>query len=531
MEIYLFFRAIWYSGSPGPVGNFGMLTPLIIASLLAAAPGEPRLLHDSFGNLRPCHPRMLVIGLRPATASNPYRPPAGPRDLGERRDLLAGSGAAIADACPSVGLLRVAIDEGEDLETVRDRLASIPEFRYVEPDWLGEGGFTPNDPFFPEEWHLTKIEAPAAWEITRGSDLVTVAMLDTGIDKDHPEFAGRVLFELGHNFVDETKDPTYDHPHGIYTTGILGANADNNFGGAGIDHRSKIIPVKILDASNKGTQWALIQGLTWAADRGARIINMSLINFPETDALKDALRYASEKGAILVACAGNGGIGDADVSWPGASPLCITVGATTSGDRRASFSGTGQALDLVAPGQDIQTVMARDGDIFPNAVTAFSGCSAATPVVAGIAALLLAVDPGLTADEVKGLLEHGAEDLVGGSDDKPGWDANYGWGRANALRSLQLLLGKRFLRGDSNHDGTLDISDAIFILVHFFVPGAGSELTCERAADANDDGTVDISDAISTLSYLFLSGTMPAPFPACGFGYAFDDLTCEAGCR
>ncbi|MEE8508688.1 MAG: S8 family serine peptidase, partial [Myxococcota bacterium] len=176
------------------------------------------------------------------------------------------------------------------------------------------------------------------------------------------------------------------------------ANADNGFSVAGVDHFARILPVKVLRADGSGGLFELIQGLVFAADRGAHVISMSLIGYPVILFLEEALEYARNAGAVLIACAGNGGIGDADVSGPGVSPLTISVGATTDDDARAFFSGTGSALDLVAPGASVATVNPFGGG---NGFDTFSGCSAATPIAAGVASLLLSLNPQLTHDGLR----------------------------------------------------------------------------------------------------------------------------------
>jgi hypothetical protein len=171
----------------------------------------------------------------------------------------------------------------------------------------------------------------------------------------------------------------------------------------------------------------------------------------------------------------------------------------------------------------------------PDAYDTFTGCSAATPLAAGIAALLLSVDPSLTPHELEELIKRGAEDQLGGADDLPGWDRSYGWGRVNARRSLDLLIANggpgtavRFLRGDSNSDAGLDISDPVFLLNYLFL--GGPPALCDDAVDTNDDGTIDIADGVFLLSFLFLSGSLPEPHPACGLDYSLDSLGCAKGC-
>ena len=179
------------------------------------------------------------------------------------------------------------------------------------------------------------------WQISRGSDSIVVAVLDTGIDTDHPEFLGRLL--PGFDFVNDDADPESAHPHGSKVTGLLAANADNAFAVAGVDHAAGILPVKILGDDNYGDTFDLAEGLIFAADSGADVISMSLQNFPlASPTLNDALQYARDAGAVLVAAAGNGGIDSADFSGPGASPLTISVGATDFQERARLVLGDRQ---------------------------------------------------------------------------------------------------------------------------------------------------------------------------------------------
>jgi hypothetical protein len=205
---------------------------------------------------------------------------------------------------------------------------------------------------------------------------------------------------------------------------------------AGVDHSCSILPVKILNQGGNGTTFNLARGLSFAA--GADVINMSLIGYPGTRTLREALEFARDAGSILIACAGNDGIGDADVSFPGASPLTISVGASDRHDWRAGFSGTGNALDVLAPGVSVRTVRWNSTR---DASSPFTGCSAATPVVAGIATLLLSVDPTLSHDDIKDILTATAEDQVGlPEEDTPGRDDFYGYGRVNLFKALSALV-------------------------------------------------------------------------------------------
>ncbi len=485
--------------------------PAALIFLLVALPEEVHWLPTPSGNLHPCVPRMVIVGLTPEGAGQLVH-------IDGEMELQASflpSGVRVVDRCIPLGLLRVEIPKDDNLLRACRRLGVLEEVLFAEPEWIGQGGYIPDDTYFPDQWHHQKTETPAAWEITRGSEEVIVAVLDTGINFDHPEFQGRLL--PGYNAIKPSENPTADHGHGIWVAGLLAANANNGFGVSGVDHRCWILTVKVLNEKNQGEPWHLIQGITFAVENGAHVISMSLVNYPESEGLKLALQHARESGVVLVACSGNRGAGYADLFWPGASPLCITVGATNAEDLLGSCTATGQALDVVAPGDNVVTVSL---DSTVDGKETFSCCSSATPIVAGVASLLLAKDPSLSPEDVQNLLQFGADDLG-----DPGWDPNFGWGRVNARRSLQLLLKTRFNRGDVNIDGSVEISDGIGMIFYLFSAGA---MSCEDAADLDDNGEIDVSDAIFLLTYLFTGGPQPLqPFPDCGIDPTLDKLVCE----
>jgi len=362
--------------------------------------------------------------------------------------VLARHGCALREQAPGLGIILASYPDARPVNQVAAELAADQACEFAHPNYLGEGGFVPNDTSFNLQWHHENtgqsggtpgadLESVPGWDLSRGSSSVVVAVLDSGIDSDHIEFVGRYL--PGHDFVNEDANPEDDHSHGTYVTGLLAASANNAFSVAGVDHFCTILPVKVLNANNGGTTMDLIQGLDYAAAQGADVISMSLINYPGTAGLQTALQNARNAGSRLIACAGNGGIGNADVSWPGASPLTISVGATDHNDARASYSGTGLALDVVAPGHNVRTVRYNTNQ---EGVVFFSGCSGATPVAAGIASLVLAIDNAFTHDDVMNLLIAGADDQVGlPGEDTPGRDNYHGHGRVNMLRTLQAAVG------------------------------------------------------------------------------------------
>ena len=361
-------------------------------------------------------------------------------------------GVEIIEYLEKLDVYHLRIPAEKTVEQMIDWYSNDPSVQYAEPNYMGRGGdFTPNDTGFDSQWHLNNtgqtggtpdadIDAVEGWQITRGSSSVVVAVLDTGIDFSDPEFQGRIL--PGFDFVNDDNDPSADpwtghEIHGLLVSGILAGNADNSFGTAGIDHNVKILPVKVLDSNKEGTTVVLALGLIYAADQKAHVINMSLVDYPlDSPTLNYALQFARDSGAVLIAGAGNNGIGDADVSGPGASPLTISVGATDHNDARLSYpavaSGTGSALDVVAPGEEVITWHSYF----------FTGTSAAAPVVSGIATLMLSIDPSLTHDEIRDILIQTAEDQVGPpSEDTPGRDDFFGHGRVNMNAALTEVSG------------------------------------------------------------------------------------------
>jgi len=311
----------------------------------------------------------LIVRIRAGLGSRSFTGVLARHGLRERRTVAA------------LRIALVTVTPGRALADVVADLVTDPDVEFAHPNYLGQGGFVPFDTYFADQWHHRNdgvpgadIDSTAAWDITRGDPAIVLAVLDTGIQSDHPDFLGRIL--PGYDFVNDDADPEADHSHGVECAGLAAANADNGFAVAGVDHFVSILPVKVLDEFNAGTTMALIEGLDFAGAR-ADVLSLSLINYPDTAGLNTALQAARDAGAILIACAGNGGIGNADVTMPGKSPLTISVGATTVTDRRASFSGTGAALDVVAPGAAVIT--ARYGTTADESQS-FSGCSAATPV-------------------------------------------------------------------------------------------------------------------------------------------------------
>ena len=323
-----------------------------------------------------------------------------------------------------------------------ERLNQHPLIEYAELDVVGTGGTTiPNDPNFPLQWYHRNlgssggsvpadIRSTEAWDLTQGSSNITVAILDTGLNTNLTEFIGRTV--PGYDFVNDDNDPDDDHGHGTSVAGTLGANASNATLVAGMNWQCKIMPIKVLDASNTGFYSWWSDGIDYAVSNGCNVINLSAGGFPSSTTLSNSIMNAIAQGVIFVTISHNDGM--ESIRFPGRMEACITVGATSDDDHRWASSNYGPELDLVAPGQSIFTVSNTGTLQFWN------GTSFAAPLVSGVAAMLVGLQPNLNQYQVERLLTLGADDEVGDAlEDMQGYDPFHGWGRLNAYNSLILL--------------------------------------------------------------------------------------------
>ena len=276
---------------------------------------------------------------------------------------------------------------------------SDPVFTQFAKDSAGVAWVQPNyiyrktsaDPLFSLQWGLTKIGAPQAWTVTRGKETVVVAVVDTGVDYTHPDLVGRVDTANDYDFVNGDSDAMDDNGHGTHVSGIIAATADNNIGGAGVAPECKILPVKVLDSKGSGDTIGVAAGIRYAADAGAKIINLSLAG-PSDATMGDAVAYAQGKGCIVVAAAGNDG-SSAGASYPARYANVVGVGATDSSNAHATFSNYGPGVDIAAPGVNVLSTVLGGG------YASWSGTSMASPFVSAVAALVWSLDPSTPASE------------------------------------------------------------------------------------------------------------------------------------
>ncbi|MCO6449246.1 MAG: S8 family serine peptidase, partial [Caldilineales bacterium] len=300
----------------------------------------------------------------------------------------------------------------------------MPFVRYVEVDGRVHADFTPDDNYYNNPSFVygpQHIDAPTAWDYSTGSANVIIAVLDTGIDLSHPEFAGRIL--SGWDYVNDDADPSDDQGHGTHVAGIAAAAINNSQGIAGIAGSATILPLKVLDNNSQGFFSDVASAIRDAVDQGASVINLSLSGSIDSYAMRDAVAYAVAHNVLVVASAGNDGT--STPQYPASYSNVLSVGATTISDTRWPLSNTGPNVDVMAPGSSVFSTywQATTGSDY----IFMSGTSMAAPHVSGLAALIVSLDNGLTITETRGLIESTAMDKG-----DPGFDPLFGHGLIQA---------------------------------------------------------------------------------------------------
>ena len=364
-----------------------------------------------------------------------FKPGAG--GLTVQRALAAQS-LSVAGDIPSIDVLKVLVKPGHELEQIA-ALRSDPSILYAEPNYVAYAVDTiPNDVHYGDQWGLSKIGAPAGWDYTTGDGNVVIAIVDSGIDLNHPDFAcpGK-LTAARWNFVGNNDNPDDDYSHGTHVAGIAASCSNNHTGVAGVAWGARLMPVKVLDSTGHGDYATVAAGIIYAVDHGANIINLSLGGSGNSSTLANAVAYAYSHNRLVVAAAGNTG---GEVLYPAAYPQALAVAATDSLDQHYWASNVGPQLDIAAPGVEVYSTYP------PNVYNYFypwcygryycslTGTSMATSHVSGLAALLWSFDHGLTANRVRAVIQSTADDLG-----VPGRDDTFGYGRINAARALESI--------------------------------------------------------------------------------------------
>ncbi len=384
-------------------------------------------------------PGLVLVKFRPTASS-----------LMKAAALVALETQAIA-RLPHLDVYVVRIGDGTTVDETVDAFRRNPDVEYAEPNFYCRIAVTPNDPFFNYQYALSNtgqiinyipgspqgkpsadIKAPQGWAETKGLASVVIAVVDTGVDLNHVDLKNKVV-SAGRDFVNSDLDASDDNGHGTMVAGIAAADTDNDQGVAGVAWNAKILPVKVLNASGIGPTDTAAQGIVWAADNGAAVINLSFAADAPSQTLRDAVKYAYDKGVFIAAAAGNT---NTSVSYPAAyHPYCFAVAATDYNDQRAAWSNFGSDVDVAAPGEQILApypMALTPPGWFPY--TAGSGTSMAAPHVAGLAALLKGVKPLLKVADIQAIIRYSADDV--NASVYPGKDEFIGYGRINMEKAL-----------------------------------------------------------------------------------------------
>jgi thermitase len=358
---------------------------------------------------------------------------------------------------PAIALCQLRVPVGEEQAAIA-RLRADPRVAFAELDYAvhATDGDIPDDPGYDRQWALRAIGAPAAWSVVTGTADVIIAVVDSGITLNHPDLAAKIWTnpgELpangrdddGNGKVDDVQGWHFYHfrtsagyvpaedalvmddfGHGTHVAGTAAAATNNGLGIAGVSWGARLMAVKVLDAYGTGWYSDVAAGIIYAADNGAKIINLSLGGASASDTLCAAAAYAWRKGCLVVAATGNSG---GPVYYPAACEHVLAVAAIDRADQRPSFSNAGLQVDLAAPGVDLYSTWPWQGGYFTK-----TGTSVAVPLVSGVAALVESRWPALSADAVALQITRTAVDIAG-----PGWDAYTGWGKLDAGRAVAVL--------------------------------------------------------------------------------------------
>jgi len=376
------------------------------------------------------------------------------------RSVLLAEGVEILDEMDNLGLILLSVPKGRELEKI-GALERNPLVEYAEPNYiqvantaavepyygLHAPAVEPNDPYYPSQWSLPKIEAPAAWEITTGSNKVVIAFIDSGVDFNHNELKDKIwtnrdelpdngIDDDGNGYVDDVHgwdfaywdgEPQDGYWHGTFISSIAAAMTNNGDGMAGVSWGAEIMPVKTMDDYWYVKPWHIMGGIEYAVDNGAKIINLSwqLVGSEYPQALQTAVDYAYSKGALVIAAAGN--TFDSTYKYPAALNHVVSVAATDRDDSHPDFSTYNDRVDIAAPGVDILGIANPLGFEYGR----LPSTDAAAPHVSALAALVWSVNPTLTNDEVEDIIESTAVDLG-----EPGRDDYFGHGRIDASAAV-----------------------------------------------------------------------------------------------
>ena len=358
----------------------------------------------------------------------------------EQMDALARRDLDVLKEIEVANIQVLSVPAGKEIETA-EWLVSSGLAEHAAPDYIAHVTTDPNDSFWDIQWNMTLVNAPAAWDIITGTNTIVIAILDTGIDLDHPDLAAKLV--PGSNPYNYGTPPDDDHGHGTHVAAIAAASTNNWMGVAGMDWQAKLMPVKVCNAQAACLYSNVIDGIYYAANNGAKVINLSVAGWDAYPSLQDAVRYARDtKGALVIVSAGNCASGGAGcpsvnpVAYPASYEETIAVAASTRYDGWATYSEYHPYVDIAAPGGTASNPI-WSADI-NNSYYSRNGTSMSAAHVSGLASLIWALDPNLTANQVWEVIRDTAA-KVGSYSYVNGRNNYMGFGRIDAQAALSSI--------------------------------------------------------------------------------------------
>jgi len=355
--------------------------------------------------------------------------------------------------------------DNESVNAVASAYAKNSNVIFAEPVSIVHAFATnPNDPYFSGgfQYGLTNIQAPAAWDRTTGSSGTLIAVLDTGINYNHPDLSSKVNLTDAYDFVNDDNDPLDDYGHGTGVSGVIAAATNNAIGIAGTNWQATILPIKVLDSSGDGTITDINEGIAWVRAKGVDVINMSFGQYSASPTLQQSCLDAYNDGIVLVAAAGNGNVDWA--TYPAYYSTVIAVAAVDENDERSLWSGTdpttwrrqasnyGDWISVCAPGSSICSTNMGGGYSVGN-----DGTSFAAPFVAGVAGLIKAISPSLSNQQIINKITSEADNI---DSLNPGFEGELGK-RLNAYLAVAGIVATissptagSYVKGDVGISGT-----------------------------------------------------------------------------
>ncbi len=396
------------------------------------------------------------------------------------------------------------LPDAMDPGIISDAVAAVDGVRYAHPNWLTQIAFEPNDPRWNQQCGPQAINAPAAWDITRGSNDIIIAVADTGLNFGHEEFQSNVYVNPdeipangidddnngyiddinGRNCLDDDNNMTDRNGHGSHVSGSAAAPINNSIGIAGMSN-STVMVLQVFNSGGGGTWEAITEAVYYATDNGAHLLSYSGGGGGNDPALREAVAYAWDNGMSVVAAAGNGN--STRRFYPAAFDTVLSICGTDCNDNRYGSSNRGDWLDVGAPGVNILSCEEGGSSSYGTK----TGTSMSTPHVSGLVALMLSLNDSLTPQEIRDLLRDNAVDLG-----DPGYDSLFGYGRIDAAATLAAV--PVACPADLDGDGDVDADDFFDYLDAF---ASGNLSVC----DIDDDGDCDADDFFDYLDQ-FASG-------------------------